>query len=55
MASPSKPVSINMEEIRLEEQVHSASILSQLTLFISIPHSNPILSLIRFTKKANFD
>lgn len=41
MASPFKPVSINMEETRLEDQVYSAPVLSQVTvIFIGISHSN---------------
>lgn len=43
MASPIKPVSINMEETRLEEQVYSTSEPSQFTPFIGISHYNPNL------------
>lgn len=40
-ASPFKPVSINMEETRLEDQVYSTPVLSQITVvFIGISHSN---------------
>lgn len=53
MASPIKPVSINMEEARLEEQVYSTSIMPQFTLFKVFLITQ--ICLILFTKRANFD
>lgn len=55
MASPSKPVSINMEESTLENQVYSATALSECPLFMGIPPSNLNLCLVLFTKRASFD